>query len=373
MRYRWRVGRGRKRLLLVDDEPRNLRVLEGFLGPLGHEIVKASDGEAALVEFAANRPDLVLLDLKMPGIDGIGVLERIRASSASTEHVPVILVTADTERQQRYRGLEAGADEFLEKPVDGAILIARVKALLRLKEAQDELNARNDALERSQREQRELVHFIVHDLKNPLSTLFASVDFARQVTPSEAVELAEALEDAHEGMNRLRTMIDDLLVVSRLEESAFHIDEESILLGELMSEVMKTYGRLAQERQVELVAASTLEMRVRGDRTLLRRVLENMLDNALRYTPPRGRVSLGARATSDIQIAVRNTGTSIPPSQRERIFDKFARGPGDVEGSGNAGLGLYFCKRAVEALGGEIEVVESPEWPTSFVVHLPLN
>ncbi|HEY1696010.1 MAG TPA: hybrid sensor histidine kinase/response regulator [Polyangiaceae bacterium] len=363
-----------KRLLLVDDEPRNLGVLEGLLAPLGHKIVLAGDGRSALAEFDARPPDLVLLDLVMPGFDGIDVLTHIRAH-AGGDHVPVILVTAHSERDHRLRGLEAGADEFLEKPVDGSILLTRVRTLLQLKESRDglrrantELGTRNAALERLQREQRELMAFIVHDLKTPLSIVWSSVEFAQTSRNGDAVK--DALEDAAEGTRRLRSMIDDLLMVSRLEESAFPLHTERVPLSELLGTVARDYLRRAQERKVDLHAAET-KLAIKTDRTLLQRVIENILDNSLRYTPAHGQVDIAARAGREVEIVVSNTGPSIPEGDRLRIFEKFARLEQTGVARGNAGLGLYFCKRAVEAMGGQIDVVQTPEWPTSFVVRLP--
>ncbi|MBV9949087.1 MAG: response regulator, partial [Myxococcales bacterium] len=175
-----------KRLLLVDDESSNVLLLERLLAPLGHELVRADDGRTAVRAFLECKPDLVLLDLNMPGMDGLDVLARIRAEQG-TDHVPVIVLTAHSEREYRLRGLEAGADDFLEKPADGPVLRLRVATLLQLKESRDalkrlneELAARNASLEMLQREQRELTAFVVHDLKNPLAAIWADLEFARE-------------------------------------------------------------------------------------------------------------------------------------------------------------------------------------------------
>lgn len=370
-----------KRVLLVDDEPRNLAVLEGLLDPLGHDLVRAVDGRSALTSFTECRPDLVLLNLVMPGLDGLDVLAHIRAQ-VGDDHVPVILLTAHfarDARDHRVRGLEAGADELLEKPVDGPILRARVSTLLQLKESRDairraneDLASRNLALERLQSEQRELMAFIVHDLKNPLSVVWSSVEFARAEAKRPTAVLLNALEDASQASRRLRVMIDDLLIVSRLEDSQFPLHPETIRLSELLSDVMRAYVRRAAEKEVHLLAPEGSEVHVKTDRTLLQRVIENILDNALRYTPTSGRVSVAMRAgDEEVAIVVSNTGPSIALSERARIFKKFARLEKTGVERGNAGLGLYFCKRAVEALGGHIEVAETPEWPTSFIVRIP--
>jgi two-component system sensor histidine kinase/response regulator len=366
----------RKRLLLVDDESHNLDLLESNLAPLGHELVRAKDGPSAIAVFAAGRPDLVVLDLSMPGLDGLDVLSHIRAHEQG-DHVPVVVLTAHSEPEFRLRALELRADDFLEKPLHGPLLRVRVGTLLEFKESRDalrrlnsELASRNQSLERVQQEQRELTGFVVHDLKNPLAAVVMNVEFARDQSQQDS-ELRRALDEAVNASRRLRHMIEDLLMISQLEESVLPLSPEPIRLTDFLREVFREYVRQAQERHVTLLGPGVSDAQVLADRSLLQRVLENILDNSLRYTPEDGRVGLTTHVNGSVEIAVSNTGPSIPLSERQRIFEKFARIERTGGGRSNAGLGLYFCKRAVEALGGNIEVTETPEWPTSFVLRFP--
>jgi two-component system sensor histidine kinase/response regulator len=368
-----------KRLLLVDDNPRNLALLELRLKCLGHELLFADGGEAAIALYDSHTPDLVLLDVMMPGIDGLAVLAHIRAQPTGA-HVPVILVTAHSERSYRLLGLQAGADEFLEKPIDAPILLARVKTLLLLKESRDSLQAsrdslaaRNRMLEQLRREQRELIQFVVHDLKNQLCVVFGSLDWARRKVETVApAEMAEILDDGTVAAVRLRSMVEDLLVVSNLEDATFHVRQELIPIADILRPVLASYEREAVRKHVSLAPSPEVAWKLWGDPALLRRVFENILDNSLRYTPASGRVAIQAKIGSSIEITVSNDGPRIPPEDRERIFEKFARGRSETPIVGSAGLGLYFCKRAVEAHGGNIRVRETPEWPTSFVIELPI-
>jgi two-component system, sensor histidine kinase and response regulator len=375
----------RKRLLLVDDNPRNLTLLEIRLQSLGHELLFAEDGAAAIAMYDSQAPDLVLLDLVMPGVDGLAVLAHIRAQ-ASGVHVPVILITAHSERTHRLLGMQAGADEFLEKPIDGPILLARVKTLLKLKESRDSLQASRDSLqvsrdalearnlmlEQLQREQRELIQFVVHDLKNQLFVVFGNLDWARRrVDVADALELAGILDEGTMAALRLRSMVEDLLVVSNLEDATFHVRQELVPIGDILRPVLASYERKASQKRVSLGPSPDVAWKLWADPSLLRRVFENILDNSLRYTPASGRVAIHATMGSSIEIAVSNDGPPIPLEDRERIFEKFARGSSEQPIVGSAGLGLYFCKRAVEAHGGHIRVMETREWPTSFVIELP--
>jgi signal transduction histidine kinase len=338
----------KKRLLLVDDNPRNLTLLELRLQSLGHE---------------------VLLDLMMPEIDGLAVLKHIRARDT---HVPVILITAHSERSFRLQGLQAGADEFLEKPIDAPILLARVNMLLRLKESRDALAVRNHDLELLQREQRELIQFIVHDLKNQLFVVLGNLDWARNhVFSAPADEMATVIEDGATGAQRLRAMVEDLLVVSNLEDATFRVRPELVPVTDIVRDVLAAYELKASQKRVSLNAPPSTGCKLWGDPALLRRVLENILDNSLRHVRSAGHVSVQTRLGQLLEISISNDGPPVPPEDRERIFEKFARGSSEPPAVGSAGLGLYFCKRAVEAHGGQIKVLETSEWPTSFVIELP--
>jgi two-component system sensor histidine kinase/response regulator len=367
-----------KRLLLVDDDPANLSLLQARLEPLGHDISVAINGEAAIAALDAELPDLVLLDFVMPGIGGLGVLGHLRALEHG-RHVPVILITAHSERSHRLRGLRAGADEFLEKPIDGPILLARVTTLLSLKESRDALQAsrdslaaRNSLLEHLQREQRELTQFIVHDLKNQLSVVGLSLHIAQQrCAEKDWTDLAEVLQEGSGGEARLLSMVEDLLAVSRLEDSTFTVRSQHLSMESLLQSVIATYEPAARHRCVSLIPPANTDWKVWGDQALLRRVLENILENCLRYTPPTGRIAVSARSGSDIEITICNDGPPIPLEERECIFEKFVRGRSEPPVVGSAGLGLYFCKRAIEAHGGRIHVRQTAEWPTSFVIRLP--
>ncbi len=359
----------KKRILLVDDEPRNVAVLEGHLGPLEHELVRALDGRSALALFESTPFDLVLLDLMMPGFDGIDVLSHIRANE-SRVHVPVIIITAYGEREQRIKALEAGADEFLEKPVDSAILLARVRTLLELKESRDDLSARNAELEKLQRAQRELTQFLVHDLRSPLAVVSSNLGWIREEIAKEKVDVVEALADAAEATKRLQQMVDDLLTVARLDEVDFPVRVESVGLDALIRSLLAEHQAKAELRDIRLTVDADAA-KVRADPMLLKRVMENLLDNSFRHTPAKGRVHVGVHKTEVVEICVSNDGPVIPVEERTRIFDKFYRVERDRSTVRSPGLGLYFCKRALDAQGGEIGVADVSDWPTSFVVRLP--
>lgn len=367
-----------KRILLVDDHPKNLLVLEVHLQSLGHQLSFAQGGPQAIELFDTQAPDLVLLDLVMPGVDGLAVLTHIRAHSTRS-HVPVIMISARSEHGSRLVGLQAGADEVLEEPVDAPILLARVHTLLALQDSRDQLQhsrdslaTRNRQLELLQREQRELIQFVVHDLKNQLFVVLGNLDWARRnVRAAETAELLDVLDEGLVGALRLRSMVEDMLEVSNLEDASFRVRPELVPVRELLRPVLASYERKAEQKRVSIAPMPDMGWKLWADPSLLRRVFENLLDNSLRYAPDAGHVEVSARLGPRLEISISNDGPPIPAQDRERIFDKFARGSAEPPAVGSAGLGLYFCKRAIEAHGGQIRVLETPEWPTRFVIELP--
>jgi two-component system sensor histidine kinase KdpD len=175
------------------------------------------------------------------------------------------------------------------------------------------------------------------------------------------------------GALRLRSMVEDMLVVSNLEDASFRVRQELVPVTDILRPVLASYERKAEQKHVSLAPAPDVGWKLWGDPSLLRRVFENLLDNSLRYAPESGRVEVAARWDRQLEISISNDGPPIPLQDRERIFDKFARGSKELPAVGNAGLGLYFCKRAIEAHGGQIRVLQTAEWPTSFVIQLPTS
>lgn len=366
-----------QRILVVDDEATNLRLLSSYLRDARLEPTAVGDGRAALDVFPSLAPDLVLLDLIMPEVGGLDLLACIRNHPTLGE-TPVIVMTGFTDRRLRLEAIEQGADDVLEKPLDPDVLLARISTLLKLKASRDELKAshaalarQNDELERAQREQRELTEFIVHDLKGPLTGIVANTEWVYEQLSREQREHLAALEDVLSSASRLRSMINDLITVSQLERGTFPVHRSTVTMGPLLRRVARDFSRAAEQRQIELSAPHEFEVDVDVDVDLIQRVLGNILENSLRYTPEHGKVALDAHLTQKLEIEIKNSGPAIPKFERDLIFEKFRRGSGAGLPHGNAGLGLYFCKRAVQAHGGDIQVVETPDFPTCFVIRLP--
>ena len=355
-------------ILIVDDEPLNRELLHAYLDGAGHTLVAVDSGEAALAAVERDHPDLVLLDVMMPGLDGFATAERIKALTRE-EFLPVILVTALSDLSARVQGLRAGADEFLSKPVDRHELLLRVSNLLALRAKESALARRNVELVELQRFRDEMSAMIVHDLKSPLSVILTNLDYALE--GGDEAETREALRDSRAAGNRALRLLANLLDLSRIEAGQLKLKRTRTRLGALVDPLVRQRAHLAEAREIAISCAVEPRVEVEADVELLSRVVDNVFDNAFRHTPPGGRIEVQAASVPHaVQLRIGNSGDPIPLEARELIFERFAQLRGDV-GRMNLGLGLYFCRLATEAHGGRIWVEETRELPTVFGLELP--
>jgi two-component system sensor histidine kinase/response regulator len=366
------------KVLVVDDNAENRALAEATLTEEGYEVVLASGGQEGLTLFEREQPDCVLLDVRMPDLDGFAVCTRIRALPEGA-HTPVVFLTALRDVDTFDRALRAGGDDFVTKPVRPTELIVRVQAALRLKRMSAELREHYD-LVRSQRDdlmrltlQKErLTAFVVHDLKNPVAAmdLHAQVLLLDRELPQRARDAALQIRSDARGLMRL---ILNLLDISKSEEGKLELKPTAVDLGVLGREILDAAEVKAQAAGLTLDLAIDATT-VTADADLLRRVLENLLDNALRHTPHGGKVRLTSEVTDErTLLRVADTGLGIAPEMRDKVFDPFVQLESDHRSTTRAGrgLGLTFCRLAVEAHGGRIWV-EDAQPGACFTVALPL-
>ncbi|MCU1277709.1 MAG: Pole remodelling regulatory diguanylate cyclase [bacterium] len=358
------------RILIVDDEALNRELLHAYLEPGEHTLVDAESGQEALAAVARDRPDLVLLDVMMPGLSGFDTVTQIKAATRD-QFLPVVLVTALADHDSRLRGLRAGADEFLTKPVDRHELLLRVANLLSLRAKEAALTAHNVELVELQRFRDEMSAMIVHDLKNPLSVMLANIDYLIEGAGADLDSL-DALHDSKSAGRRAVRLLGNLLDLSNLEAGRWKLRRELTEVATLIEPLVGQRAHMAGARDIHIGCDIDRQARVFADVELMSRVVDNVLDNAFRHTPAGGRIEVsGATTERAVRLSIGNSGAPIPDDARERIFDKFGQAGPNV-GRMNLGLGLYFCRLATEAHGGRIWVEQTAELPTVFGLELPV-
>lgn len=357
-------------LLLVDDQPQDLERLCGVLHYDGHVCDRARDGAEALKRYDAGHHDLVILDVLMPGMDGIKATRRLKQASKD-EYVPVLLVTGLDEAEDRKAGLEAGADDFLTKPVEDWELRARVRAFLRIREQQRATEAAYRQLRELHNFRDELIELVVHDLKNPLAALSVNLDFVSRRLADDDRGSA-AIADCRDSLARLLRMVTTLLDTNRLEEGRLRPELASQPARSLLALCIEGRMREARLREVRIDVVGDSKLVLRADGELLRRVFDNLLDNALRHVPRGGRIRLGCGpGPLGARLTIWNSGQLIPVADRERIFDKYTRADAPIPRGANHGIGLHFCRLAIGAHGGTIVATDDDGEGALFVIDLP--
>jgi signal transduction histidine kinase len=362
------------RVLIVDDQEANRLLLRDLLESQGHEVAEAVDGLDALQRVADAAPDVVLLDVGMPGIDGFEVCRRLKAASA-TASIPVLLVTALSQRDQRLLGIGAGANDYITKPIDKSDLGLRVRNAIRMRQLYMEIEGQYRRLEKLELLRDSLVHMIVHDLRSPLAAIRAYLDLMKMDGEGKLdQEMTESIDEARKVAVDMTEMVSDLLDVSRLEAGRMPLELSQVDLGALATEVAAAIGG-ATNRVAVRVEASADHARVNGDASVIRRVINNLVGNAVKLSPASSQVVLLVQGNgTEARVSVSDRGPGIPPEYHEKIFEKFGQVEAARQGTKHSsGLGLTFCKFAVEAHGGRIGLESAVGRGSTFWFVLPVH
>jgi len=355
-------------ILVVDDSPDNLFLVQTILEEEGYEISLAEDGRTALAQIEQSPPDLVLLDVMMPEMDGFEVTKHIR-ENPKLPFMPILLITASNQPSV-VMGLDSGADDFIRKPVEFDELLARVRSLLRLKHAIDER-------EQIARQREEFVSWMTHDLRTPIVAAERMLMLFQQ---GALGELSPGMEEAITTMARsnrnLLAMVNTLLEVYRYEAGRKTLTFFPVQVKEVLEEVIQELSPLAAEKGLELKyqTGENVNSVVVGDRLELHRVFTNLIGNAIKFADTG---SIDVRLSNGLQdgksdglliVEVQDTGPGITPEDQKILFDRFRQGSHKRSGSG---LGLHLSKRIVETHQGTIEVKSEPGKGSLFIVSLP--
>ena len=351
-----------QRILVVDDNAQNRTLAEAILLASGYRVTLAASGEEATALFAADAPDLVLLDIMMPELDGFATCRALRALPRGAD-VAIVFLTALDDLGTHQRAMDSGADDFLTKPIQRTELLMRVRSLLRVKRLQDR--------------KEELSQLLVHDLKTPLSVILGYAQIL-----AEAGELQGDLRDAARAIvdsgSAMQRMLLNLLDIGRSEDGVLVPELRDVDVAVLLETVRAHQASSSTEHGVVLSTHADLPAgaRVTCDPDLMRRVLENLVDNAIKYSPQGGSVRIEARPEGDraVEIRVVDQGRGVPEAFREKVFEKYVRVDPDVALAArnmSRGLGLTFCRLAVQAHGGSIRVTPNTPRGSVFSVRLP--
>ncbi|HXJ61711.1 MAG TPA: hybrid sensor histidine kinase/response regulator [Verrucomicrobiae bacterium] len=353
-------------ILVVDDQLSNIQIVGSVLGKLGHEIIPACDGPSALKRLALRPPDLILLDLLMPGMDGYEVCRHLR-ENPTWRDIPVIFLSAADDKDFIVRALEAGGVDYLIKPFNHAELVSRVRTQLALKSARDRLR-------RLAEDKDELLGILAHDLKGHLGGMHVSAQLLCESVGEKVDGRSRQLADnILHSSGQLLGFVKEFLANAAADHSAV-LKPARLNLGEIASAAARQYQESARRKQIEIRTDLQVEHPVvLADSTALNQVLDNLISNALKFSPPGKCIQLSLRTEpTHVECTIQDQGPGFTAEDQKRMFRRYGRlSARPTSGEPSTGLGLSIVRKLVEAMNGEVRCESRPGAGAAFTVRLP--
>lgn len=370
-------------ILIVDDNPQNLQVLGKILMGNNYKIEFATSGEAALDWLTTNQFDLILLDINMPAMNGFEVCRKIRSNPAMN-NVPVIFLSADTDRESILKGFETGAQDYITKPFDSRELLSRVRTHLALKESLEKLENLNRSLEekvdeRTQqlkeanvklestniklldldRAKTEFLHLISHEIRTPLNGIIGPLELLKE--PVHTPEIDELINILDMSVKRLERFSLNALLITRLKTKQLEIGKEKINLSSLINEVLEKEKDKFISRNIQIIFTDeTKDGIILGEAELVTKCIENIIDNAVHFSPQNGKIEIKNYVEGQNTICeIKDTGIGFETGASGPKFELFTLG--DEYNDNRIGMGLPITKMIMDAHGGRIAIGNNPE------------
>jgi len=386
-------------VLIADDNPRNLQLISTLLKDRGYKLYITTSGENAIRFLADNQPDLILLDIMMPGMSGFEVCRIIKTDERLSE-IPVIFLTAKNDQEDIIAGFEAGAVDYIIKPFYAHEVLARVSAQMQIIQAKKILAEKNAALEQINKclleakskienhaeelaalnaEKNKFFSIIAHDLRGPLAgltglseLLFLKLENAGETDAEEIIEFAKML---HDSSSQVFELLENLLEWAQIQMNTINFQPEKTPLRQLIINAIGIYQNDLKKKDLTLSIKVNENETVFGDQTMLKAIFRNLTTNAIKFTPKGGTVEIKAGRANDqkIKIQFKDSGIGMDKSLIDKLFrldQKVSRA--GTEGEVSSGIGLILCKNLVDKHNGSIDVKSAPGKGTTFTVNLPL-
>jgi two-component system sensor histidine kinase/response regulator len=354
------------RILVVDDQPANIQIVGAVLGKLGHEIIPASDGATALKRVALRMPDLILLDLLMPGMNGFEVCLQLKLNPEWKE-IPVIFLSAADDKDLIVRALNSGGVDYITKPFNQAELISRVRTQLALKTARDRLK---QLLE----DKDEVLGMLAHDLINHLVGMNMSAGLlCRQTTHSKDERMTQLAENILRTSGQSLAFVKDFLANSKTDHG-FTLKPTTVNLADFAAAAIEQYQVVAGQKKIKIQTDFPAEAVIAlADFLALDQILNNLISNALKFSPPDKRIFVSVRSAGNrVECVVRDEGPGFTVEDKEKMFRRYGRlSARPTGGEPSTGLGLSIVRKLVQAMDGELLCESNPGQGAAFIIRLP--
>ncbi|MFY8001265.1 MAG: hybrid sensor histidine kinase/response regulator [Candidatus Kapaibacteriota bacterium] len=375
-------------ILIVDDVQENINLLGIMLQKRGFSVSTCTSGEAALAAVAERLPDLLLLDISMPEMDGFEVTRRLK-NSAVTRDIPIVFLTAFTDKKRIVEGFELGGVDYITKPYNAAELFARIKTHLELKHTKDlllqrnqELQIVNEKLHQLNLDKDELLGIVAHDLKSPLSAIRGIADalvYDETLPQQIRKEFEQTILSTSD---RMFTLIAELLNANALERGAVTFEQQPIRLSEVLQIITEQYRKQAENKAITFQMDIEPAAIMFADQFALQQICDNFVSNALKYSPHGKsimvRASLrhvaenGQEAHTIVRLEIQDQGPGLSEEDLTKLFGKFQRlSARPTAGEHSTGLGLSIVKKLADAMGANIGCHSTLGNGATFFLELP--
>jgi signal transduction histidine kinase len=360
-------------LLIVDDHEENAKMVELYLKRKNIKAIISNNGASAIELARSAKPDLILLDIMMPEMDGIETAKAIQAQIESAD-IPIIFLTAKSSSEDVIKGLQLGAVDYISKPFNAMELIARVETHLKMKDYKDQIIEKNKQLEKLSVERNEFLGIAAHDLKNPIYNISMLAKVIKEEDLNKA-EIDEFADDILKTSERMLELIKNLLDFNAIEQGKININLEKTDICELALAVADNYKERAAIKGISIIAdnSGALPVFANADRSAFIQILDNLISNAVKYSPFDKKIFLNIGASDQIcYVSVKDEGPGLSDEDQKKLFGKFARLTPQPTGDEHSnGLGLSIVKKYAQLMNGDIRVETKLGEGCDFILELP--
>lgn len=360
-------------ILIVDDIEQNLQVLGEILTAEGLRFAAAMNGKKALEVVARRRPDLLLLDMMMPDMDGYEVCRHLKANP-ETADIPVIFLTAADDKERLVEAFEVGAVDYITKPFHSSELLSRIYAQLELQKTREALQYANEQLRQSNEMKDRLFSLVAHDLRGPFQTFISTANllthYMDRLTKEQLVQMGHRLTETSQN---LFTLTDNLLTWARVQMMQNNVTPQAVDIGVITSTCIELFESRAIEKSITFINNASAGAVATVDVELFNTVLRNLLSNAVKFTPLGGTITIETKyADRAIYCSVADTGIGMNEDKIAKLFSRDSHSTTvGTEGEKGTGIGLLLCKELLERNGGTITIESSVGQGTTFHFTVP--
>ena len=362
-------------ILIVDDIPRNLQVLGNILKNEGYETAVATSGKQALATIEKAKPDLILLDIMMPEMDGYEVCRQIK-SHTDYKDIAIIFLTGKSDSGEIVKGFNLGASDYITKPFQKSELMARVRTQLEIKAYRDTIEEQNEQLNRHNANKDRLFSIISHDLRSPFQGLLGLTQILHEELDTlERDEIIEYIGMIHQSSSKFYNLLENLLQWTIVERGQIDFNPEPIRILDVITEIIELYSAVSRHKDIRYEIEADNSLQLYSDLNALQTILRNLVSNAIKFSNPGGTVKIKATANGQFtELGIIDAGVGMEPGSAAKIFDidhmKSRPGTQNEKGSG---LGLLITKSLIERGGGSIRVESTPGEGSAFYFTQPAS